>query len=257
MSLASGLKVFVAQTITAPWIGKVVRAVFGDRIPFRGVRVASRSPFVSPVVSAKLFWGIYEGAERRFVQSRLDPDLPVIELGSSIGGVSSHIGRTLAPGQRLICVEANPHLLPVLQKNLDQNAAHLDARAVHAAVSGDPRSVSFSISASSLSSSIAARDDALERITAPARKLSELVGTFGPGPYQLVMDIEGAEAGIVLDDAEALASCVRIVAELHATEHRGHPISVQDLTDAFKTLGFFLRDRHGPVVVMERAEPSA
>ena len=30
-----------------------------------------------------LFWGIYEGAERRFVQKYLDRDLPVVELGSS------------------------------------------------------------------------------------------------------------------------------------------------------------------------------
>ncbi len=257
MSLASGMKVFVAQTITAPWIGRMVRTVFGDRIPFRGVRVASRSPFVSPVVSAKLFWGIYEGAERRFVQTFLDPDLPVVELGSSIGGVSSHIGRRLAAGQRLICVEANPHLLPLLQKNLDQNANHLDARAVHAAISGDPGSVSFSISASSLSSSIAARDDALEMITAPARKLSEVVGEFGQGPYQLVMDIEGGEAGIVLDDSVALDGCVRIIAELHATEHAGRRLDVQDLIGAFTALGFAIRDRHGPVVVMERPEQSA
>lgn len=257
MSFKSRLKIFVAQTITAPWIGHAARAAFGDRIPFKGVRVASLSPFVSPKVSAMLFWGIYEGAERRFVQRYLDPDLPVVELGSSIGGVSSHIARALAAGQRLICVEANPHLLPVLQKNLNQNASHLTSEAVHAAVSADPGSVSFSISASSLSSSIAARDDALEMITAPARKLSDLIVEFGLGSFQLVMDIEGAEAGIAYDDAAALENCARIVAELHATEHDGRRVTVKDLIEAFSELGFILRDQYGPVVVMDRAEQRA
>lgn len=257
MSIAARLKVIVAQAITAPWVGRLVRAVYGDAIPFSGVRVASNSAFVSPVVSAKLFWGIYEGSEKRFVRTYLDPNLPVVELGSSIGGVSSHIAQTLATGQRLVCVEANPHLLPVLEKNLSVNAAHLSARALHAAVSGEADSVSFSISASSLSSSIAKRDDALEMITAPARKLSALVREQGMERYQLVMDIEGAEAGIVLDDADALAGCARIVAELHETEHNGSAVSVQDLIDAFTAQGFALRDRHGPVVVLERPEASA
>lgn len=252
MSLLARAKVIVAQTITAPWVGSLIRAVFGDRVRFRGIPIASCSPFVSPTVTAKLFWGIYEGSERRFVERYLSSDLPVIELGSSIGGVSSHIARKLAPGQQQICVEANPHLIPVLDKNLSTNAAHLNARSVHAAVSSEEGTVSFAISASSLSSKVGHRDDALETISAPARKLSDLCTEAAFEEYQLVMDIEGAEASIVIDDSEALSGCVRILAELHQTEHRANTYSVQDLIETIQALGFIIRDRHGPVVVFER-----
>ena len=254
MSLKSRLKALVAQAITAPWFGRFLRRVYKDEIGFHGVPVASDSPFVSPVVSAKLFWGIYEGAERRFVQKYLSPDLPVIELGSSIGGISSHVAKRLADGQKLICVEANPHLLPVLEKNLLQNAGHLDARAIHAAISTEPGNVSFAISASSLSSSVGARRDAIDTISAPAKKLGDLLTVNGDESYQLVMDIEGAEAGIVLAEPEALGNCRRIIAELHQTEHVGNPVSVEDLVAAFEAVSFTVRDRHGPVLVFERRE---
>ena len=99
--------------------------------------------------------------------------------------------------------------------------------------------------------------DALEMITAPARKLSDVLREYELAPYQLVMDIEGAEAGIVLDDAEALGNCARIVAELHETEHHGRRLGIEDLVTAFCALGFEITDRHGPVVVFTRSERAA
>ena len=254
MGTASRLKVLVAQSITAPWIGRVVRLIYGDAIPFHGARIASRSPFVSPVVSAKLFWGIYEGAERRFVQKYLSPDLPVIELGSSIGGISSHIARKLSAGQRLICVEANPHLIPVLERNLGQNGAHLAWQVMHAAIATDPGEVSFSVSASSLSSSVAVRSDAVETISAPARRLTDVLADTDVSEFQLVMDIEGAEAGIVRADVISLDRCRRIIAELHRTDYDGAVVTVDELIGSFQDAGFDVRDQHGPVVVFERRE---
>lgn len=250
------MKIAVARTISAEWVGRLVRLIWGDAILFDGARVASCSPWVSPKVSAQLFWGIYESAERRFVKSFVSPGRPVVELGSSIGGVSSHIACSLESGQKLVCVEANPHLLPVLTKNLKTNASHLQATVVHAAISVVPGTVDFAVSASSLSSHIGERSDATETISAPATTLSKLLSEqkLESEPFQLVMDIEGAEAGIVIDDASSLQHCSRIIAELHETEHRGRAIGVEELISAFVGLGYALEARYGPVVVLERQD---
>lgn len=259
MSLKSRIKAFIAQTITAPIVGRMVRLVYRDAIPFHGLPIASCSTSVSPRVSAQLFWGIYESAERRFVEKCLAPDMPVIELGSSIGGVSSHIARRLAAGQRLVCVEANPHLLPILEKNLAVNAGHLQTSVVHAAASTEAGTVSFAISASSLSSQVGSRADAVETVSAPARKLSDLLTNHAMTgqPFQLVMDIEGAEAGIVFEDASALGSCHRIVAELHETRFGDAAIGIEGLIEAFVARNFRVAQRYGPVVVFERAGAAA
>ena len=254
--IKSRIKVLIARVITANWFGRLVRLIFRDRINFSGVPVASCSAWVSPKVSAQLFWGIYESAERRFVQSSIDASLPVVELGSSIGGVSSHIARKLMPGQRLVCVEANPHLLPLLKKNLKINAGHLEVGVMHAAISTQPGTISFAVSESSLSSQIGSRDDIKEMITAPSRTLSDVISEQGleAQSFQLVMDIEGAEAGIVLEDSDALKGCCRIVPELHDTVHQGNAFKVDQLVEAIVGLGFRVCERYGAVVVFDRKE---
>ena len=72
--------------------------------------------------------------------------------------------------------------------------------------------------------------------------------------YVLVADIEGAEAAILEQDAEALAGCQQIVIELHRVERGGRVHTVDDLAAALTgPHGFVLRARHLPVIEVIRS----
>ena len=93
-----------------------------DRITSAGCDVDTSHAAISPSIKASLFWGLYESAEIRLVQRYLRPDLDVVELGSSLGVVACHIRRILSPDRRLVCVEADSSLLPILTSTLQRNA---------------------------------------------------------------------------------------------------------------------------------------
>ena len=129
---------------------------------------------------------------------------------------------------------------------------------MHGAVSTEQGTVQFSISASSLSSQVGKRSDATEIIEAPTITLSSLLSAKNLDglPFQLVMDIEGAEAGVVFEEPNTLAQCRRIVVELHETEYRGTVFTVDDLIVAFTKLGFVAQTQYGPVIVFDRPNVS-
>lgn len=106
----------VARVLCSPAIGNLLSKFLSDETPSRGLRVMTAEPIVMPATKASLFWGLYESAEVRFVKEHLRPDLDVIEAGSSIGVVSSHVAKRLRPGRKLICVEADHRLLGTLKR---------------------------------------------------------------------------------------------------------------------------------------------
>ena len=199
---------------------------------------------------------MYESAERRFVGRYLLPDIPVVELGSALGGISSQIGRRLKSGQRLICVEANPHLMDLLGKNLKRNASHPKVSVIHGAISSHTGTVQLALSKSVPASKLRGLGGGSDFSEVPSLRLSDVLVHEGIGDCQLAMDIEGAESCVFFEDSAALANCRRAIVELHETRHNGRDVAVETLFDALTTLGFVQRDRCGAVLVMDRAETS-
>ena len=250
MSLATKAKVRVARQLCRPLVGRLVGAATGERVRCRGAVIDTASALVLPEVKASLYWGLYESAEIRFVQRHLPSDLDVVELGASIGVVSAHVARRLDPGRRLVCVEPNPGLHGVIERNVALNAPAVALRVVHGAVAYGGPSVRFAVAKRNIDSRIAGSGEGVE---VPAVRLGELLRREGLGDFALVSDIEGGEAALLAEDGAALARCRLVIAELHATEHRGRAVGVDDLVAALAGLGFTIVDRHGPVVVARRA----
>lgn len=216
-----GLKKLAAAVLCSPLSGRLLGLAFGRRIPHRGVRIEVPAGG-DPRVAAALFWGTYESAEIRFVRAHMPADLDVVELGSSLGGVSSEIARKLRPGQRMVCVEANPELLEVLGRNLKRNAPQVQVQLVHGAISYDGKpEVEFAIGESNLSSHLGAQGGSGRTRRVPALTLGGVLAKAGLGDYALVSDIEGAEAGLFTEDSAALARCRLLIIELHQVRHAG------------------------------------
>lgn len=252
----TALKRWVAGILCHPLIGRAIIALFGGRVPSlrsRGWRVALDAPGVTPRTAAQIFWGIYENAELRFVERYLRPDLDVVEIGASIGVVTSAIALHQDPARRLVCVEANPQLIDLLRRNVASNAPGHPVEVVHRAISYGGRTVRFGLGPTNASGQLDQAGTSTEAVEVPATTLAELLRERGITRFALVADIEGAEAAIIDKDADALLRCEQILIELHATRFEGRDLGVEDLVRGIEAHGFTLRARHGPVCVFERS----
>lgn len=249
----ASLKAFVTRLITHPFISRAIGFTFKDRIPSFKIRIATTS-YVTDTIKAMIFWRIYESAEIRFVKQYLRQDVDVVELGSSIGVVSSHIAKHLGAGRKLICVEGNPNLASVLSLNLAINAQHLDFCILPSVIDYTKRPnerIEFYVGATNISSSLTGRGECIQ---VPSTTLSLVLAEQKLQDYSLVMDIEGAELGILLHDKEPLKLAKQIIAELHSVTHQGVNYSVNDLVEAIEKAGFALTARRGPVCVFCRCQ---
>jgi FkbM family methyltransferase len=217
-------------------------------VPFRGTWI--RTPDLLSPAGPQLLFRTYERAEIDFIRRHLPRDVDVIELGASIGATSCQIARLLAPDRRMLCVEANPLLIPVLQANISRNADGRDIRIVQAMVGAFVGEGAFRQDASSLCSSAAeAGDDA---VPVPATSLEALVRGFVQGSFSLVSDIEGAEA-LFLGNSAVLAQCRCIVLEAHPATSPEGPMTIdQVISMPLRAGGWRIVDRYGPVVVYKR-----
>jgi FkbM family methyltransferase len=249
---ASSLKLTTARIIAGTQAGRLIGAVTSKRIRHYGLWFDTRDSTYSPRVRAQMFWGIYEGAETRAIAAVLRGSTTVIELGSSLGVTSAHIIKSLRPGGRLICVEANPRLIPALRENLARRVPSVQVEVVHAAIAGHCGEAVLHLAAQTAGSRVAEAGTQSSGITVPALTLRELLRQTGVTEFDLVSDIEGAEVAFLRQDPAALSGCRRIVIELHGTTVDGQYVSVHDLVDAARIAGFRIISRHGPVVALSR-----
>jgi FkbM family methyltransferase len=234
--------------------GALVGAVTRNRIRSHDVLVDTSSRWISNATRAALFWGFYEGAERRAIERYLRPELDVVELGASIGFLSVLIARK-ARGRKLVAVEANPELIPILERNLSANGVR-EAQVVNQAVAYGADRVPFQLLHDTASGHIAARESHGDDIRyVPATTLGRLVESRGLKDFALVCDVEGAEYEIFAHEGEAVRRmCRQAIMELHAIERNGRHWSREELADHLsRQWGMQIVHGDGKVWVFEAA----
>jgi FkbM family methyltransferase len=246
------LKRLVSTVVCHPIVGRFIGYFYADKIPFRGVIVDVSLVNIPPENKCLLRWGLYESAEVRFVEKYLCNQLDTVDLGASLGAVSSKIASILKPNVSLVCVEGNPQLTACVKRNMCINASHLQVSVVPAAIAYGTDSVQFVVHDNNLCSS-ASKNSTMRSIDVPAIELNQLLVQNMIGTFQLVCDIEGAELGIIQNDSDSLLKCVQIIIELHGVTQGGQAISEENILAMFFEAGFFLVDRYGSVVVLRRA----
>ena len=237
-------------------LGRLIARVYHDQIPNLDCVIDTGSSLVVPRIKAKLFLRGYEPVEIGFVKKYLRPDRDVIDLGSSLGVVTSHIGRKLNAGRRIIGVEANPHLLDIIRANVTRNAPHVQVEIVSGAVDYPPDArefVELVLGSDNLMAHIVEDEVVPQGIFVPVISLSEIIRSQHIGEYTLVSDIEGSEAGLLEMDGAALATCRQMIIELHHTVRRDRIIRAEELATALREKhGFRQIDRRGQVYVFEK-----
>ncbi len=186
---------------------------------------------------------------------RIVSNQPVIELGASLGFVSSLIGSRLNKGVLGLSLEANPNLIPVINATLSLNhLANMRVRNLAINYDGQP-GVLFNVATDNLVSRLSEESNGT---AVEATTLSNLLDELKWQRYTLVSDIEGAEAGFLLADAGALQMCQTVIIELHATHFRGKDYTIDDLGAILvKQHNFQWVDRDGAVAVFKKASSCA
>jgi FkbM family methyltransferase len=204
-----------------------------------GIRLPLDPHVISPNMEWTLAKGRYEWGEARMGARAIAPGDTILELGSGIGFVSSYLRRNTAAGM-IVCVEANPGLVPYIENvhRLNDIADTVTLNGV-AQVAPQSASVPFYCRRDFWASSLEPASAAYERaVEVPALDLRALLDKYRPGV--LIMDIEGGE--LALMEIGALPHVRAIVMEVHRNTYGDE--GLQRLFDLAGPLGF-ARDPEG------------
>jgi FkbM family methyltransferase len=183
---------------------------------------------VSSAMEFALKRNSWEQCEHSRVKQYL-PDTDVIEFGAGIGYISCIIDKKLTNKKHLV-IEANPYLIPILEHHKEINDAsftvihkaydplrdpiRFSVKSAHEGIVGKPHEVIFDVQTTSI---------------------AKLIAEYDIDNYALVMDIEGAEVGLVADSG--LNKCQMVIIEIHP------PLCKIDVDSFLKSIGFTLVNR--------------
>lgn len=247
MRVLASAKRRVSRILTLPVFGQIM-AQIRRKVDFHGTPIDIRNPYLPLNVKAAVFWNIYESAEARLIKRWLPGELPVVELGASLGIISRLICYHRHP--RFICVEANPSLIPSIHYNLD-SIQGMTYSIVQKAIHYASEYVTFNWREGE---NLTGRIDPQGGERVECTTLSSIVKENRLDRYSLVMDIEGAEIEILMEDSMGLKQCTFIIAELHACEYKGQAYSVEEVSVLVQREGFELVGRDGNGFAFKRVE---
>lgn len=227
----SKIKNIVASLICSDFVGSCLASIYANHIPawrYGRFTYDCSSENILNSVKASIFWGIYESAEVRFVREYLRSDLDVIELGASIGVVTTHILRKIGNGNKCIALEANPNLMETLKSNLEINNNGKNYHIINKAVNYNAEAeINFFLERDNVHSSINKSTGKFVKVK--SAKLSDILELYKIDSYALVCDIEGTEIEILLNDNELLLKCEQLIIELHDTYYQGSKYNVESM----------------------------
>ena len=179
-----------------------------ERVDVEGVTLLARSPLISDKIRRRIYQGAYERWELELVGRRLVPSDRVLELGAGLGAVSALCARRVG-SDRVVCVEGNPALEPLIRAN---HAANDVAPALRIGlVARESGEGVLYVDEHVTGSSTTRREGSRDGVRVPALGLSDLLAEHRP--TFLIVDIEGQESDL-FDDTD-LPGVGKICIELH------------------------------------------
>ncbi|MCX6716072.1 MAG: FkbM family methyltransferase [Candidatus Taylorbacteria bacterium] len=212
-----------------PFLGMFV----GDYSKVEGLTFFVGNSLVSNALKSKFLLNRYEPQERLALQF-VNPELPTIEVGGCMGIISCILNKKLKNPVHIV-VEANPNVVPILERNRALNKCNFTI--INKALGYHPY-VELKLQDEFLKSSAVLDYDVKYRsIQVPTITLKELSAPFHK--INLVCDMEGMEYEILKNELEIMKNKVAIfIAEFHASG-RNDPRLIEALI-ILKNSGFEL-----------------
>src|SRR5438128_5850199 len=194
------------------WIGKVVE-LRGNCVKVGGCEFSLDSPAIRTTHKSRLFFDfVYETPEREALERYLKPELPVVELGASIGVIACLTNKKLSDPQRHVVVEANPDLLPLLIESRDRNRCSFAV--LHGAIAYGQEYTRFYQSRDFLCGSV--QHGSHKYVPVKTLGLRAVLDNFSYQRCTLICDIEGGESDLIEHDLDLLGQRVEtLIIEIH------------------------------------------
>jgi FkbM family methyltransferase len=198
------------------WYGQTIENR-GNMIYVDGCPFSVDSPVISSESKGKFMFNQYEWPERQAIARFVDPGLPVVEFGGSIGVVSCLTNRKLSHPRRHVVVEANPALVPLLLKNRDRNNCKFEVLARIVAYNADHAAFYSNSSNFVISTGTPLTvDEDVDVYEVPTTDLRSILDQYQFEACTLICDIEGGESELLRYEADVLKVRVRtLILEVH------------------------------------------
>lgn len=222
-----------------------VLTIWKSKTTILGVNLIINDPVISNRMRYVLCRG-YETDDANVVESLISAEDRVLECGSSIGFISIYTIKNIGVAKYAM-VEANPELNHIVDNNYRINSINKRGPYINAAVSSRDCELKFQLHKNFWSSSILRREGISKSINIKGCTLSTLRSSLGFDPNVLIMDIEGAEVDIPVNEFKHFE---KIVIEMHPK------LSGKEKTDIFLEkllkLGFTIMCKKSSTIGLRR-----
>lgn len=180
---------------------------------YNGVKLIMDRNIISPVIEQALTRGTYEGEEIKQLHKLIEPEERILEIGSGLGLMSTLAGKHESSVQ-VITVEANPQLIPYIQKVHEINGVqHVEL--ISGILSNDTASgtVPFYIKENFWGSTLVKpkQNNYLKMVEVPIHNFNELI--LKTKPSMIICDIEGGELDLFIH--ANLTGVEKVLLEIH------------------------------------------
>lgn len=220
-----------------------------------GTKIKVRNEPYTFGIKLSLTRRLYEGPERNLLHNKDITGENVIELGGSIGVLTSYLANKVGEKGKVISVEASERVSSLSRKWLEKNHNTKVFTGYAFPVSKIHNNIkiqSFDESGNSMQGIVnyELKDGPVynNSLVYDIKKISDLTGIV---PTILICDIEGSERIIVEQKPDFPLSLKFILIELHP-EIYGQTIN-DNIINNIEQEGFFLKDREGYVLAFERS----
>lgn len=194
------------------WIFGRLIELRGNMVRLEGCKFSLNSPYLQTEIKSRFVLGRYERRERKMIRRYLDPRVPVIELGGSIGVVACVTNKRLKDPKKHVVVEANPNLIPLLTTNRDLNGCSFTI--LNKAYAPSQKEATFYIDTKFVTGGMQRVTG--ESITVPTVSLAEIFAQHDFQYANLICDIEGGEVELTTHEKELISKKIsHIVVEVH------------------------------------------
>jgi len=192
------------------WIfGKLFELLKGNELSHNGMIFSFDNPCIQTKRKSRFLFGLgsYERREILLAKKYLDINLPLIGLGGCVGVVACITDKIVT--KKHIVVEANPHIIPLLEKNKKANDCKFEI--VNKAI-GYENTVDFYLDDNFVAGSVHKKTP--RKISVRGITLKELTKDFKK--INLFADIEGAEIPLIDNEIDVISEKVSIlIIEFH------------------------------------------
>ena len=220
-----------------------------DIIEHFGIRLRIDPEFMSPRMIEVIRAGRYEAPEARNIGKIIEPGEVILEIGAGIGFMTALMLKNPAV-ERIVSFEANPLLIPKIQRTLDDNGIGGQRFELHNAILGgvDTGVIDFHIHQDFWASSLRKTSATIRSFPIPLVSFDRTIKTVRP--TVIVCDIEGGEKALF--STSALVGVRSVYLELH--QRVIGPAGMRDVFQAFHDRGFHYNQNHsgGAIVLFSR-----